>query len=186
MILKTINSSLVILTLVVSIIVFTPSAFAETFTVVKGDVNNQACASTNNCFTPNPVNVKSGDTVTWTDPSTGSPHTVTSGKQDDNSTGNDKTGAIFDSGFLASGQTFSHTFTATELGTINYFDEIHPWMTGQIIVTAAGTNNGGTNQSATGNNNAVPEFGPIASLVLVMAIVSVVAVTAKTRGFLKL
>jgi predicted secreted protein with PEFG-CTERM motif len=36
------------------------------------------------------------------------------------------------------------------------------------------------------NSTATPEFGPVASLVLVIAIVSVVAVTAKTRGFLKL
>jgi len=36
------------------------------------------------------------------------------------------------------------------------------------------------------NNQAVPEFGQIASLVLVIAIVSVVAVSAKTRVFLKL
>jgi predicted secreted protein with PEFG-CTERM motif len=36
------------------------------------------------------------------------------------------------------------------------------------------------------NFHVVPEFGPIASLVLVIAIISVVAVTAKTRGFLKL
>jgi predicted secreted protein with PEFG-CTERM motif len=35
------------------------------------------------------------------------------------------------------------------------------------------------------NNQAVPEFGQIASLVLVIAIVSVVAVSAKTRVFLK-
>jgi predicted secreted protein with PEFG-CTERM motif len=34
------------------------------------------------------------------------------------------------------------------------------------------------------NNNAVPEFGPIASLVLVIAIVSVIVITGKSRGFL--
>jgi predicted secreted protein with PEFG-CTERM motif len=36
------------------------------------------------------------------------------------------------------------------------------------------------------SNQTVPEFGPITSLVLVIAIVSVVAVSAKTRVFLKL
>ena len=36
------------------------------------------------------------------------------------------------------------------------------------------------------NMTKTPEYGPVASLVLVIAIVSVVAVTAKTRGFLKL
>ena len=34
-------------------------------------------------------------------------------------------------------------------------------------------------------NQTVPEFGPVASLVLVIAIVSVVVVTGRTRGFLK-
>jgi predicted secreted protein with PEFG-CTERM motif len=34
-------------------------------------------------------------------------------------------------------------------------------------------------------NQTVPEFGPVASLVLVIAIVSVVIVTGRTRGFLK-
>ena len=36
----------------------------------------------------------------------------------------------------------------------------------------------------TTSSNAVPEFGPVASLVLVIAIVSVIVVTGKTRGFL--
>jgi predicted secreted protein with PEFG-CTERM motif len=35
-------------------------------------------------------------------------------------------------------------------------------------------------------NQTVPEFGPVASLVLVIAIISVVVVTGRTRGFLKL
>jgi predicted secreted protein with PEFG-CTERM motif len=34
-------------------------------------------------------------------------------------------------------------------------------------------------------NNTVPEFGPIASLVLVVAIISIVVVTGRTKGFLK-
>ena len=179
---KLIGSLFVVLTLV-GIAAFAPSAFANTFTVVKGNISNQACAATNNCFTPNPVQVSPGDTVTWTDTGTGSPHTVTSGKQNDNTTG-----SVFDSQYLSPGQTFSHTFTTADIGTINYFDEIHPWMTGQVIVGAASTqtNNSTTTINSTTNSTTLPEFGSIASLVLVIAIVSVVAVTAKTRGFLKL
>jgi predicted secreted protein with PEFG-CTERM motif len=45
-------------------------------------------------------------------------------------------------------------------------------------------NMSGNMNSTSMSNNAVPEFGSIASLVLVIAIVSVIAVTAKTRGFL--
>ncbi|MGI0074213.1 MAG: hypothetical protein ACREA3_10430, partial [Nitrosotalea sp.] len=40
-------------------------------------------------------------------------------------------------------------------------------------------------QNGTGNQT-VPEFGPIASLVLVFAVVGVVIMSARTRGFLKL
>jgi predicted secreted protein with PEFG-CTERM motif len=178
---KITSSFFVVLTLI-GIMAFAPSAFADTFTVVKGNMSNHACATTNSCFTPNPIQVLPGDTVTWTDTSIGSPHTVTSGKQNDNTTG-----SVFDSKYLSPGQTFSHTFTTADVGTIDYFDEIYPWMTGQVIVSAAGTTSGGTNESETGNNNTtIPEFGPIASLILVIAIVSVIAVTAKTRGFLKL
>jgi predicted secreted protein with PEFG-CTERM motif len=50
-------------------------------------------------------------------------------------------------------------------------------------ITNSGTMPG---MNMTTNSTATPEFGPVASLVLVIAIVSVVAVTAKTRGFLRL
>jgi predicted secreted protein with PEFG-CTERM motif len=43
-----------------------------------------------------------------------------------------------------------------------------------------------TTSGVSENNQAVPEFGPIASLVLVIAIVSVMVVTMKTRVSLKL
>jgi len=79
---------------------------------------------------------------------------------------------------LPAGKTFSHTFTAADVGTINYFCQVHPWMAGQVIV--------GTASATTSNNTAVPEFGSIAPIVLVIAVISVIAVTAKTRGFLKL
>jgi len=81
-------------------------------------------------FTPNPVNVAPGGTVTWTNTDTGTSHTVTSGKPD-NSTGN-IVAAVFDSSLLPAGKTFSHTFTAADVGTINYFCQVHPWMAGQV------------------------------------------------------
>jgi predicted secreted protein with PEFG-CTERM motif len=43
-----------------------------------------------------------------------------------------------------------------------------------------------TTSGVSKNQQAIPEFGPIASLVLVIAIVSVVVVSVKTRVFLKL
>jgi predicted secreted protein with PEFG-CTERM motif len=183
---KTIGSLFIIATFVVGIIVFAPAAFADkSVTITTGSgMPNPACVSTQDCFTPNPVNVAPGETVTWTNTDS-APNTVTSGKPDNS------TGSVFDSGLLKPGNTFSHTFTAADVGTINYFSEIHPWITGQVIVAASGEI--GTPSAPTaainvtaGISTATPEFGPVASLVLVIAIVSVIAVTAKTRGFLKL
>jgi predicted secreted protein with PEFG-CTERM motif len=181
---KLIGSLFVVLTLVVGIMAFAPSAFAdEQVTIAKGAGGsaNAACVTASNCFTPNPVNASPGDTVTWTNTDTVM-HTVTSGKIE-NTTGN-IIGAVFDSGYtLTPGKTFSHTFTAADVGTINYYCQVHPWMTGMVTVGVASTPTPTINAT---NSTTSPEFGPVASLVLVIAIVSVVAVTAKTRGFLKL
>jgi predicted secreted protein with PEFG-CTERM motif len=176
---KLIGSLFVVLTLVVGIMAFAPSAFADTsVTMTKGASASQsaACVTAKNCFDPANAQVGPGDTVTWTNADTAS-HTVTSGNPSDN-----QTGTVFDSGLVKAGGTFAFKFT--DAGTYNYFCQVHPWMTGMVTV---GTETPPvTTPPATTNNTAVPEFGSIASLILVIAIVSVVAVTAKTRGFLKL
>ena len=163
----TIGSLFVVLTLVVGITAFAPSAFADatvTIATGAGSSANAACVTTNDCFTPNPVNAAPGDTVTWKNTDTAS-HTVTSGKAD-NSTGN-IVAAVFDSSLLGPGKTFSHQFTAADVGTINYFCQVHPWMTGQVIVGASAPPTATIN--ATAGNNTVPEFGSIAPIVLVIA-----------------
>jgi amicyanin len=72
-------------------------------------------------FNPGTVNVKVGDTVTWTNKD-GAPHTVTV-----------SAGAeLFDSGSIGKGQSYSHTFTKT--GTYQYKCSIHPGMTGIVSV----------------------------------------------------
>ena len=170
---KLIGSFFVVLTLVVGIMAFAPSAFADTkVSMTKGAAGGQACVAANNCFDPANVQVTPGTEVEWTNDDTAS-HTVTSGSPNDN-----VTGTVFDSSLVKAGGDFKFTFT--DAGTYNYFCQVHPWMTGMVTVAAA------ISPPPTTDNNAVPEFGPIASLVLVIAIVSVVAVTAKTRGFLKL
>jgi plastocyanin len=74
----------------------------------------------NFAFSPTSVTVKVGDTVTWTNKdSTG--HTVTA---DD--------GTTFTSPTMATGATFSFTFT--KAGTYAYHCSIHPSMTGTIVV----------------------------------------------------
>jgi len=173
---KLIGSLFVVLTLVVGVMAFAPSAFADvTVTMTKGAAAGQACVATNNCFDPAKVQIAPGEKVTWTNADTAS-HTATSGKPSDN-----ETGTVFDSSLVKAGATY--TFTFPNAGTFDYYCQVHPWMTGQVIVGASAPT---ATINATTSNPAVPEFGPVASLVLVIAIISVVAVTAKSRGFLKL
>ena len=73
-----------------------------------------------NSFSPNPVEVKVGEIVTWINNDSGR-HTVTS-----------KDG-IFDSGILGKGQSFSFTFDKP--GEYQYFCEPHPNMVGTVVVT---------------------------------------------------
>ena len=82
-------------------------------------------------FSPNPINVKIGGSVTWTNKDNVA-HTVTSGigPSDPNK------GKEFDSGLstlLAPGKTFSHTFKTA--GEIPYFCQIHPTMVGKVAVS---------------------------------------------------
>src|ERR687893_2230146 len=74
-----------------------------------------------NSFSPNPVEVKVGETVTWINDDSGR-HTVTS-----------KDDGIFDSGVLGKGQSFSYTFDTA--GEYPYYCEPHPNMVGTVVVT---------------------------------------------------
>ena len=84
----------------------------------------------NRSFSPNVINVTIGDTVTWTNHDV-IPHTVTSGTgpSDPNK------GKEFDSGLstpLMPGKTFIHKFTTA--GEFPYFCQLHPAMSGKVIV----------------------------------------------------
>jgi predicted secreted protein with PEFG-CTERM motif len=163
-------------------------AFAQTaneidMTPGAGSSATAACVTANNCFNPNPMNVAPGTTVTWKNTDTVS-HYVTSGKPSDNTTG-----TVFDSGNLIKpGSTYQFTFA--NAGTFDYFCTVHPWMTGQVIVGGAAasttpaapmTNTTMTNTTSTAGNATVPEFGPVASIILAIAVLSVVVFAAKTR-----
>lgn len=75
-------------------------------------------------YSPNPVTIARGATVTWTNNDT-IPHTVTA-KPDV---------ILFDSGTIAPGETFAHTFVGA--GDFDYFCAIHPGMTGKVTVSDA-------------------------------------------------
>ena len=156
----------------VTILGVTP-AFGQTTNEIHiakdvGTGGDAACITANNCFTPSTITVTPGTTVTWVN--TGSvPHAVLSGKPTDNDAG-----SLFhtsDTSPLKLGETFQFTFDKE--GKYDYFDPINPWMVGQVIVSVAA--------STTPGNATVPEFGPVASIVLAIAVLSIVVFAAKTR-----
>jgi plastocyanin len=75
------------------------------------------------CFSPNPIRITAGSTVTWTN-STAPTHTSTS-----------DTGA-WNTGNIAPGTTSSAVAFPT-VGTFPYHCAIHPSMTASVIVSAA-------------------------------------------------
>jgi plastocyanin len=80
-------------------------------------------ATTPWCFSPNPIRITVGSTVTWTN-TTAPTHTSTS-----------NTG-VWDTGSIGSGQTSSAIAFNTP-GTFAYHCSFHPGMTGSVIVSAA-------------------------------------------------
>ena len=82
--------------------------------------NNPNSVSIKNfAFSTTSLSVTAGTTVTWTN-NDAAAHTVTA---DDGS---------FDSGNIAPGHSFAHTFS--NMGTINYHCAIHPMMKAAVIV----------------------------------------------------
>jgi len=85
---------------------------------------SKECAQNNSCFSPDPVTINVGDTVTWTNQNAKS-RFILSG------TPTAATGE-FDSGMLPNGGVFSHTFRSA--GTFYYFEALAPWEQGRVIV----------------------------------------------------
>lgn len=83
------------------------------------------CEKTNKCFVPSILKIKKGETVLWSNEDSAA-HTVTSGTAQNGPDG------YFDSSLFMSGNTFSHTFDMG--GEYPYFDLVHPWMNGKILV----------------------------------------------------
>ena len=82
-------------------------------------------------FVPAVVTVQAGDNVIWTN-NGNIPHSTTSGDPAD-----PNPGALWDSGFLSPGATFSRTFQASD--TTDYFCNVHPTqMFGKVYVNGTG------------------------------------------------
>lgn len=88
-----------------------------------------ASSLTTDAFSPNPIQVSVGTTVTWTN-NDAEPHTVNAGEYATPS-------RIFDS-YIPPAGTFQHTFT--EPGEYPYFCILHPNMVGTVEVVAGETN----------------------------------------------
>ena len=92
---------------------------------IAKNASSPGCETANECYLPSSLEIRVHDTVSWSNDDTAA-HTVTSRTSD----GPD---GIFDSSLFMSGNTFEFTFD--ESGTYSYFCMVHPWMTGEIIVT---------------------------------------------------
>jgi plastocyanin len=79
-------------------------------------------------YDPTVVTTSVGSMVTWTNDDTAM-HTVTSGIVENNVP---KPDAIFDSGIMGPGQTFSYLPDRT--GEFDYYCLLHPFMTGRVVV----------------------------------------------------
>jgi nitrite reductase (NO-forming) len=101
-----------------------PSSNTNKVSILKG-----ATTLGDKAFLPNPLKIKVGTTVTWTNDDNNL-HTVTSGAP---SAAN--AGEAFDSGLTAlimPAKTYSHKFT--NAGEFSYFCRVHPTMIGKLVV----------------------------------------------------
>jgi plastocyanin len=109
------------------------NSITSTGSGTKVSISEEASEMGDQAYDPNPVKVKVGDTVTWTNDDSQA-HTVTSGT--DSSDPN--MGKEFDSSpglntLLSTDQTFSHKFTTA--GEFPYFCQLHPTMVGKVVVS---------------------------------------------------
>lgn len=103
-----------------------PVTASRVVSITQGSGADQNCAVAGNCYSPDQITVSVGHTIVWKNDDSVS-HTVTSGLPSENNTGN-----IFDSGLILPGSSYSFTFNRA--GTFHYYDNVHPWITGEVIV----------------------------------------------------
>jgi plastocyanin len=106
------------------------STFAQESDVKVDIVPGASTKSGPSAYSMDPIKVKVGGQVTWTNKDSVQ-HTVTSGGP-----GSPDSGKEFDSGLtklINSNATFEHTFT--KAGTFPYYCQLHPAMTGIVIVS---------------------------------------------------
>jgi plastocyanin len=90
---------------------------------IEGPIVSIVGNDRSNSYSPNPVGIGSGDTVTWVNEDS-TIHTATA---------SDNT---FDSDMLLRGDAFSFTFDLA--GEYPYYCDVHPNMVGMVVVTQGG------------------------------------------------
>jgi plastocyanin len=103
----------------------TTGASAGNATTTSVSIVPGASTLTTDSFSPNPIQVSVGSTVTWTN-NDSQAHTVNSGNSPTQS-------GLFDSPIIAPQATFEYTFT--EAGEVPYFCILHPNMVGTVSVS---------------------------------------------------
>jgi plastocyanin len=78
-------------------------------------------------YSPNPAEVKAGESVTWTNDDS-QIHTATSG-----AVGAEDSGKVFDSSILSPKATFDFKFD--QPGEVDYYCTLHPQMVGKVVVS---------------------------------------------------
>jgi plastocyanin len=114
-------------TRVATIATSTPNSTSNTSASDNNIISMVSSGDEGYLYEPDTIQVKVGDTVTWTN-TDDALHTVTSGSGTD-----ENMGAEFDSGMMSTGKTFEHTFGAA--GEFPYFCIIHPDMIGKVLVS---------------------------------------------------
>ena len=131
---KAISSIFLLFTIAAGIISMSPASFAEhsevTITPISGSGSGSGCELTEEgCYNPSIATVDVGGVVIFSNTDSVS-HTFSSGVPSD-----DVIGTEFNSGMLAPGD--SAQWIPENIGEFSYFDMIHPWMQGTIIVQEA-------------------------------------------------
>ena len=131
---KAISSIFLLFTIAAGIISMSPASFAEhsevTITPISGSGSGSGCELTDKgCYNPSTATVNVGGVVIFSNTDSVS-HTFSSGVPSD-----DVIGTEFNSGMLAPGD--SAEWIPQNIGEFSYFDMIHPWMQGTIIVQEA-------------------------------------------------
>jgi plastocyanin len=107
------------------------SAFAQG-DQVKASITPGSSTKSTDAYQPNPINVKVGQKVQWTNDDTVM-HTVTQGTPGATAPGGFDSGLTGPNALTTKGKTFEYTFD--KAGEFPYYCQLHPSMVGTVVVS---------------------------------------------------